>query len=352
MSKISVFLSRLATGSVKRMFQYVNIIHNDTGKNRVGIFLDMAWCIVRYDIGYLEYRVFDFAHIRGAKKRSTFMTMNHNQSLCRMVNDRDYAHLFADKLAFNQTFADCLGRDCMDIHQANAQQLRSFCAGKDSVFAKATDKFGGQGMEKIAITANTDYDKLLAQLQENHQWLLEDLLIQHPDMAKLCAASVNTIRIVTLLMPQGAQMVYALLRMGNGTKAVDNISSGGMYTWVDQDGVLRYPAFCDKTGMFYDAHPATGTVFQGYQIPYFQEAVQLCLDAAQRVPQMRYIGWDVAITPNGPVFVEGNNLPGYDMAQNGRFHTDGTGILPIFEEILGSPIPKNYQGPAQHIVLE
>ena len=48
------------------------------------------------------------------------------------------------------------------------------------------------------------------------------------------------------------------------------------------------------------------------------------------------IGWDVAITPDGPVLVEGNNLPGYDMCQNAG-HVD-EGMLPRFEKLLGRPI--------------
>ena len=41
-------------------------------------------------------------------------------------------------------------------------------------------------------------------------------------------------------------------------------------------------------------------------------------------------------TPDGPVLVEGNNLPGYDMCQNAG-HVD-EGMLPRFEKLLGRPI--------------
>ena len=30
----------------------------------------------------------------------------------------------------------------------------------------------------------------------------------------------------------------------------------------------------------------------------------MCLRAAQKVPQMRFVAWDVAITPEGPTFIE------------------------------------------------
>ena len=85
-------------------------------------------------------------------------------------------------------------------------------------------------------------------------------------MNKLCPDSVNTVRIVTLVTAQGAQMVYALVRMGMGGVCVDNVSSGGMYAPVNEHGQLYRPAFCDKTGKYYERHPVTGTEITGFQI--------------------------------------------------------------------------------------
>ena len=67
-----------------------------------------------------------------------------------------------------------------------------------------------------------------------------------------------------------------------------------------------------------------------------QEAVAFARKAAVVVPQICHVGWDVAVTPDGPVLVEGNNLPGYDMCQNAG-HVD-EGMLPRFEKLLGRPI--------------
>ncbi len=184
-------------------------------------------------------------------------------------------------------------------------------------------------MEKIRLEGQ-DLHQLYEQLMDKKMFLAEQTICQHPEMDKLCSRSVNTVRIVTILSDRGnANVVYALVRIGSGQNDVDNISSGGMYTLLSPEGTITMPVFCDKTVSYYTSHPMTGFAFEGFTVPYFQEALELCRQAAQVEPRLRYIGWDVAITPDGPVLVEGNNLPGYDMCQNYRFHADGCGMKQV-----------------------
>lgn len=331
--KWRVFWARVRSMSFRRMGMYARQIGKETGRARPLILLDMLWCAARYRIGYLDYRVFGFCG-KPARVRKTYMTMEHNLALSRRMNDTAAVRVFQDKALFNQRFADFLGRGWIDLRQAGEAGLRAFCAGKDAVFAKQTESFGGQGIVRVPLVPPPDFAALYSRLTGEKQWLVEEAIRQHPEMDRLCESSINTVRIVTLWPPGGEpQMVYALVRMGNGRGCVDNISSGGLYTQVSGAGVLTAPAFCDKTGEYYERHPATGTVIPGFRIPCFEQAVALCQKAARVEPRVRYVGWDVAITPEGPVLVEGNELPGYDMCQNaGQVEC---GILPRFREILG-----------------
>ena len=88
----------------------------------------------------------------------------------------------------------------------------------------------------------------------------------------------------------------------------------------------------------FETHPLTGIPFMGFQVPLWDEALDMVRKAARKAYgyNCHWIGWDVAITPDGPVLVEGNNLPGYDMCQNAG-HVD-EGMLPRFEKLLGRPI--------------
>ena len=109
---------------------------------------------------------------------------------------------------------------------------------------------------------------------------------------------------------------------------------GGLNALICDDGVIRRPAMSDKTGMYFDMHPDTCTPFINFRVPYFDEAIALCKKAAKVRPDMRYVGWDVGITPTGPVLVEGNNLPAYDGQIYHQQENPGTGLRPLVRSII------------------
>ena len=54
-------------------------------------------------------------------------------------------------------------------------------------------------------------------------------------------------------------------------------------------------------------HPVTGTQIVGFQIPNWDKVLEMVKEMAARVPQVRTIGWDVAVTQDGCCAVEGNS---------------------------------------------
>ena len=335
MGSLSNLTARIKSMSFKRMNMYINQIHENYGANRVATAADMGMCAAEYGICYIDYTVFGFAKGKGAE-RSTCLTYNKNVALSKTANDPNYTPMFKDKLKFDEAFTDYIGRDWINLEKAGEEQFEDFCKKYKTVFAKYPRSFGGQQIEKIDITDETDFRKLYGELKENGQVLIEQKIEQHPIMNELCPSSVNSIRIVTLRDKNGeVHYLYSLLRFGNGTKAVDNITSGGMYILLDKDGRSSSKAFCDKTGLFYDKHPMTGVDVTKFTVPMHKEAVELCKKGANVVPEVGYIGWDAAITQNGPVIIEGNVLPGYDMFQNYRLSGKDTGILPEIHKIPG-----------------
>ena len=72
----------------------------------------------------------------------------------------------------------------------------------------------------------------------------------------------------------------------------------------------------------------------GYQLPMVPAAITLAKQAAMVLPQMRHIGWDVAITPEGPAIIEGNEYPGTDLCQLAPHYPEKQGLWPYYKRIL------------------
>ena len=60
----------------------------------------------------------------------------------------------------------------------------------------------------------------------------------------------------------------------------------------------------------------------------------MCLDAAHVIPQVGYVGWDVAVGENGPQLIEGNPFPDHDLLQMPPNMPNKLGKLPKFKELV------------------
>ena len=129
--KWKTFFRRMHALSLKRMFRLIRAVSRESHRPRLLILIDMLWCVVRYGIGYLDYKVFGFAFIHG-EARKTFMTMDDNLSLVRAVNDKAYTYLFDQKCAFNERFHRFLGREWLDLRTTSMRCI-TCCAGAGNI---------------------------------------------------------------------------------------------------------------------------------------------------------------------------------------------------------------------------
>lgn len=192
------------------------------------------------------------------------------------------------------------------------EELRDIIKAHGSVFMKPTDAFGGEGIERL--TPESDLKKVEERIKKG-SFVFQEGLKQHPEMSRLNDTSINDIRIVTVKQKDGT---YALLkncvkvRIGRKGSYVDNVHSGGIAVCLDEEGCLLEFAYSrDVNGNLetFISHPDSGLKFRGIKIPFLDKAVELAVKAHEVFHHLPLIGWDVAITPEGPVIIEGNYSP-------------------------------------------
>ncbi len=334
MSKLSFFFKRLVRMDFAKMWKTTGFLKKRSGKSRVWLLWDMLRCAIQYNAGYMDYKIAEMYRLTDEQKK-TVITRGLSNSIVRRMNDKAYWYLFDDKATFNALFKEHIRRNWLKISpDTDRIAFLAFLSENEDIIAKPLEGSSGVG---ILHYTREDWlgreDAFLTELLANDIGIIEQRVIQHPKMMEMCPTSVNTIRIATLLGDKKQGVVYAFLRIGNG-KIMDNVDCGGMAARVDLESGKLLTVGADKAGNIFTKHPMTGTPIIGFEVPFFQEAMQMCLEAAQKVPQMRFIAWDVAVTKDGPCFIEGNSFPSHAVPQFAAHYPDGIGIMREFREFL------------------
>ena len=208
---------------------------------------------------------------------------------------------------------------------------------KKFIFAKPPKDFGGHGIRKIEVSKIKDVKELYDELKEKGINLIEEEIIQHPEVAKLNPYAVNSFRVVTLVKDNKAYILANALRINLDEEAA--IGCSDAYMRLDEDGNIC-SRVVDDVANVYEEHPLAKIKFNTVKVPFVKESFEMALKAAMEVPEVRYVGWDIAITKNGPVLMEGNEYPSYGLVQYYLFNDEHTGHLKQIEAILGDEIKR------------
>ncbi len=147
--------------------------------------------------------------------------------------------------------------------------------------------------------------------------LLQQALVNHPDMARFSLGALCTLRVVTCRDPGTApDVIAATIKAPRGNVDVDNLHFGGITAAVDPaTGLMRAAISGDPAEGTFERHPDTGAPIKGATLETAPALVALALCAHERLPTPWTVGWDVTMTPDGPVIVEGNALWGAGIIQ-------------------------------------
>ncbi len=179
-------------------------------------------------------------------------------------------------------------------------------AGPGGFFVKKRFGYAGQG------TGTPDSERALGKVLKRRNLVVQPRFRQHPTMEALHPGSLNTVRVSTYCDESGVELACAAMRAGRGGAAVDNVSLGGLAVPLDQNtGVVFHGASGyakhEPSMRLYETHPDTGVRFRGFRVPYWDECKDLVTRVARAMGPGASIGWDLAIGPDGPCMLEGND---------------------------------------------
>lgn len=310
---------------IKKYYLAVSELATSNGINRFGLLFDCAYSYLRYGCVLNQYIDGAF-YAKRSFQRKRILTYRKWCHIVNTYNNKGYIHFLQNKVEFNTLFKDLIGRDWLYSKEMTLSQFETFANRHDIVIVKPVDDWEGNGIRKIDLPKDDVELEYLFHSLKNEQLLLEEVVEQHPSMV-FGNKSVNTIRVYTVYddATQEAYVFKTTLRAGVGESIVDNSHSGGQAYEVDiETGAVDSRSWSHATlGLL--VHPGTDIVMLGVKIPFWAEVLNLCKSAAEKLHQVRYIGWDVAVKEDGPILIEGNHDPDLDLVE----FVGGSGYLPM-----------------------
>lgn len=292
---------------------------------------DMIFCFFAYGFTPNEYFAFRLERKEMQERKEFISDRMRLIFRCRM-NNLLQASIFNDKTETYEYFKPYFRRDAIAVSEpSHYEKYREFVAAHPQFVKKAVFEAQGRGVEFVDSTScgmaeRELFDSIIAKGKH----ILEERIIQTSEMAAFNASSVNTVRAITFNTRHGIVVPYCTIRTGQPGSFIDNGGAGGVQACIDfETGKIITDGF-DEFGGEFTAHPASKTVFKGYQFPDWEQLKELMREVASQLPLVKFIGWDLAHTEKGWIIVEGNESC-YIIAKQ---MIQDRGMRSVFEKIM------------------
>lgn len=331
-------LTRL--GGMRR--NLVNVLTSKDRKSLPRLATEFLGCSVRMRGPALHYFT-SFLYRKTVCNVGDYLSHREMKELQDAINEPSLAHIVSNKLLFLEHFGEAglpvprlLAYNVLEklyVQRDSHWRMQELLSAEDmamclrelaavsttsEIFVKLVSGTCGIGAKKLppqSVAGDPIGVGVLWKDVVKGCHLIQEVVAQHPALDELNSSSLNTVRIDTFKEPGKApEVLSALLRVGRDRTWVDNIAAGGLFVGIDLDrGTLRGAALgkLGKGGSSTYIHPNSKVCFDGFRLPYFAQVVDLAKRAAACLPSA-LVGWDIGISPTGPVLIEGNALY-YDM---------------------------------------
>ena len=322
------------------------------GRSIEEIFAIATYDYWQYGIGPTE----EFYHEQlGAshEKKRQYITFRERFNYIDYLNKEEDMHLLRNKWHAYQLLKDSYRREILLLEcEQDFPAFEAFCRRHSSFVVKPVGLGMSIGIRKVEIVdanLHTLFNQLLTETEATNShyksairggMLVEEVIEQCEEMAVLHPASVNSVRMHTINLGNGdIRLWYPFIRIGLGGNFISSASTGGIIACINVGTGMVETAGFDKLAKTTDVHPDTHFKIKGIKIPRWRQLCDKAFELSERLPTLRYIGWDFAYDKDGEWIVMEGNENGEISSPQIIFHR---GMREEFEQLIGYKPAKEY----------
>lgn len=202
-----------------------------------------------------------------------------------------------------------------DMTEVNMADAINELSNKDSFIIKPSIESGrGRDVKMVVKKEKYVIEQVLREYESN--FIIQEIVKQHPQMARLNETSLNTIRLYTYRVIGSSDYVLlgAAVRFGGKGAYRDNACTGGGFCKVDIDGSVSDDIHNYRRFGWGSLKAEKG--IDNLKVPNFETVVETVLGLHRSIPYMDLIGWDIAVGEDGvPILIELNQYPDCEFIQ-------------------------------------
>jgi len=239
----------------------------------------------------------------------------NNRKLGYGFNDKNYYSLLFPDIKQPTTVVRKIGGLLFDedYRQIDIISAESLLAKRKEVIVKPSQESGsGRNISFYDTTLDAEELRSLLKGNDEKNLIVQDIVHQHYELAKMHPSSLNTVRIYTIMLQDGVHVLNASLKMGANNSRIDNVSAdSGIIAGIKENGDLMDCAYFDMTsGKTTDHHPG-GMPLSEIHVPAFSKMTTVAKKAAQYTGNFQLVGWDLSVDETGEVvLIEANMRKG------------------------------------------
>lgn len=306
------------------------------GKFKKGYLVqDMIYSLHRYGISFQDYWIYEFPFKSNAA-RGDFVSDKLRYYYCDILNDDSVMPLTTDKYACYKRLKVFFKRDVLGLYSKNDfKQFEEFTAHHSRFIFKPIDEHSGRGIE-LFHTRELDIHIFFNEKISKGPFVVEEVIQQGEEVAKMHPACVNSFRVVTFRQDNNVEIIGVTWRIGSGNSVMDNAGAGGMFAVVNPErGFVETSARRYNTEEYY-IHPDSGVIIPGFQLPNWDDAKDFIKNIALSLPEATLVSWDLCYSNKGWMLVEANDNGDWSIIQSNK----KIGLKPL----LFSLMDKHFEG--------
>jgi len=322
-------------GKIIRFLERIKKIHKDTNTNYLSILLDFWSLKQKLNISFYEYYCFYLDE--NQRLRETFLSKINKTKFLSIINPRNYyiiarnkylSHLFFNSTTIQRSelylyynpIVSPTGIICTNEEEVS---LKIKNLGIKEFVIKTTESSHGEGViviknvreegNKLILSRIDGKEIILTEILNREPLIFEKLIEQTEQFKSFNPTSINTVRFMTNLHPDGeVTIIGTFIKIGRLGAWVDNAGSGGnICANVDVNtgeisNVIEFNGWRNIKKITH--HTDNNVLLEGVKIENWELLCKQVKSFQKQMPFLKAIGWDVAITNEGAVIIEMNDF--------------------------------------------